>query len=65
MSCAAFGHQTASLAERAGDWHHLAVTWTSANAGLTVIYVDGLESESLSLTMASRESHSVTRWPGG
>jgi hypothetical protein len=37
--------QTASLVERSGGWHHIAVTWTASNAGLTIIYVDGLESE--------------------
>ena len=37
--------QTASVAERAGGWHHLAVTWSTANHGLTRIYVDGLLSE--------------------
>lgn len=32
---------TASFFERDATWHHLAVTWTSANNGLTKIYKDG------------------------
>jgi hypothetical protein len=28
--------------ERDGKWHHLAVTWTAADNGLTEIYWDGL-----------------------
>ncbi len=31
-----------SIVENDGSWHHLAVTWTAANNGLTKIYVDGL-----------------------
>ncbi|GAX75344.1 hypothetical protein CEUSTIGMA_g2789.t1, partial [Chlamydomonas eustigma] len=33
---------TANVAERTGRWHHLAVTWSTADEGLTLIYVDGL-----------------------
>lgn len=33
---------TANLAERNGRWHHLAVTWSSRDAGKTQIYKDGL-----------------------
>ncbi|KAI8469144.1 MAG: concanavalin A-like lectin/glucanase domain-containing protein [Monoraphidium minutum] len=37
------GHdETATFAERDGKWHHLAVTWTAADNGLTEIYWDGL-----------------------
>ena len=35
---------TASFFERDATWHHLAVTWTSANNGLTKIYKDGKRS---------------------
>jgi hypothetical protein len=38
------GH-TASLVERDGSWHHLAVTWSAAEEGVTSIYMDGLLSE--------------------
>ncbi len=45
-SCAAaFNHsETARVVERDGRWHHLAVTWTAANDGLTQIYLDGAPS---------------------
>ncbi|KXZ56241.1 hypothetical protein GPECTOR_1g21 [Gonium pectorale] len=33
--------QLPSLVERDGRWHHLAVTWTAADRGRTLIYVDG------------------------
>ncbi|KAK9814590.1 hypothetical protein WJX72_008328 [[Myrmecia] bisecta] len=33
---------TAKLVDPNGQWHHLAVTWTKANEGLTKIYQDGL-----------------------
>ncbi|KAI8473932.1 MAG: concanavalin A-like lectin/glucanase [Monoraphidium minutum] len=37
------GHDaTATFTERDGKWHHLAVTWTAADNGLTEIYWDGL-----------------------
>ncbi len=32
-----------SYVSREGDWHHVAVTWTAANSGLTEIYKDGLK----------------------
>lgn len=45
VSCyAAFNNSDAlpSIVSRDGQWHHVAVTWTSANNGMTKIYVDGL-----------------------
>jgi len=33
---------TAKYVERDGQWHHLAVTWSVEEAGLTKIYWDGL-----------------------
>jgi hypothetical protein len=33
---------TAKYVERGGYWHHLAVTWSVDNDGLTKIYWDGL-----------------------
>ena len=45
MSCAAkFNHSRhlPSFVERNGHWHHVAVTWTQANDGVTKIYWDGL-----------------------
>lgn len=45
VSCyAAFNHSAAlpSLVSDGTRWHHLAVTWTAANSGLTRIFVDGL-----------------------
>jgi hypothetical protein len=33
---------TAKYVERDGQWHHLAVTWSTADEGLTKIYWDGL-----------------------
>ncbi len=48
QSCAAaFNHsETARVVERDGRWHHLAVTWTAANDGLTQIFLDGVSSHS-------------------
>lgn len=37
--------QTVDYVERDGTWHHLAVTWSAANHGLTQIYYDGMLSE--------------------
>ena len=37
--------QTATLVERDGSWHHLAITWSAKDDGLTSIYMDGLLSE--------------------
>lgn len=34
--------QTAKYVERGGQWHHLAVTWSVDDDGLTKIYWDGL-----------------------
>ncbi len=48
VSCAAaFNHsETARVVDRDGlGWHHLAVTWTAANNGLTQIYLDGAQQE--------------------
>lgn len=33
---------TASYVERDGSWHHLAVTWSTQDDGLTHIYWDGM-----------------------
>ena len=33
---------TANYVERTPVWHHMAVTWTQENDGLTKIYKDGL-----------------------
>jgi len=35
-------HHPQRFVERDGKWHHLAVTWTAADNGLTEIYWDGL-----------------------
>ncbi|GLC46629.1 hypothetical protein PLESTM_001898600 [Pleodorina starrii] len=45
-----FDTRLPSVVERDGRWHHLAVTWTAAEEGLTKIYVDGS-------LMASARSH--------
>jgi len=45
VSCyAAFNHSKSipNIVSRDGRWHHVAVTWTAADSGLTRIYVDGL-----------------------
>ena len=44
QSCnAAFNRtETASVVERDPIWHHLAVTWTARDNGMTKIYLDGL-----------------------
>lgn len=45
VSCyAAYDHspKLPSIVSRDGTWHHVAVTWTAADDGLTKIYVDGL-----------------------
>lgn len=45
VSCyAKFNHSDAlpNFVERDGRWHHVAVTWTAAENGLTKIYWDGL-----------------------
>ena len=49
LSCAAaFNHSdTARVVERDGKWHHLAVTWTTANDGLTQIFLDGAASHGI------------------
>jgi len=36
------GDDTADFAERDGRWHHLAVTWSAADDGLTEVYMDGM-----------------------
>lgn len=44
-SCAAKWNHSTSLpnyVERDGRWHHVAVSWTAANDGLTKVYWDGL-----------------------
>ncbi|KAL6765981.1 concanavalin A-like lectin/glucanase domain-containing protein [Haematococcus lacustris] len=51
--------RTAKLVDRNGGWHHLAVTWTAADKGLTNIYMDGL-------LMASAVTHKTAPLePGG
>ncbi len=57
--CAAWLLQTAKYVERDGRWHHLAVTWSVDNAGLTKIYWDGLLSEGLSAARLHVDSLSV------
>lgn len=47
--CAALPLQTVNYVERDGTWHHLAVTWSAANHGLTQIYYDGMLSEYIKL----------------
>lgn len=45
ISCYAsfnYSESLPSFVSPRGEWHHLAVTWTSANNGLTKIYLDGL-----------------------
>ena len=44
MSCySKYGNQpAANILDRDGAWHHVAVTWTAANNGLTKVYKDGL-----------------------
>jgi hypothetical protein len=50
---------TAKYVERDGQWHHLAVTWSTADEGLTKIYWDGL-------LVASAYSHKTKPLePGG
>ena len=53
QSCAAaFNHsETARVVERDGRWHHLAVTWTAANNGLTQIFLDGAPDHTAQLCM--------------
>lgn len=50
---------TAKYVERDGQWHHLAVSWSTADEGLTKIYWDGL-------LVASAYSHKTQPLePGG
>ncbi len=50
---------TAKMTERDGQWHHLAVTWSVENEGLTEIFMDGLR-------VASSYSHKTKPLqPGG
>ena len=41
--------ETASVVERDPIWHHLAVTWTQRDNGMTKIYLDGLLMTEVSL----------------
>jgi len=51
--------ETASLVERTGSWHHVAVTWSAGDEGMMRIYKDGL------LMVESRTGKTATLDPHG
>ena len=67
MSCySKYGNQpAANILERDGAWHHVAVTWTAANNGLTKVYKDGLLMAEVSalqvLRIVHEANHAVSR----